>query len=82
MASTYARDDTANYSSYGAQGAFYVDQIYSDNFISHYNGACLGGYDTLDANNNIANLGNPMAGHAIGPDIHPYSIYMVPLITY
>lgn len=25
---------------------------------------------------------NPMAGHAVGPDIHPYSIYMVPLITY
>ncbi|HIS14729.1 MAG TPA: hypothetical protein IAA76_09170 [Candidatus Ornithospirochaeta stercorigallinarum] len=25
---------------------------------------------------------NPMAGHAVGPDVHPYSIYMVPLITY
>ena len=25
---------------------------------------------------------NPMAGHATGPDIHPYSIYLVPLITY
>lgn len=25
---------------------------------------------------------NPMSGHAVGPDIHPYSIYLVPLITY
>lgn len=25
---------------------------------------------------------NPMYGHATGPDIHPYSIYLVPLITY
>ena len=25
---------------------------------------------------------NPMAGHAVGPDIHPYSIYLVPLISY
>ena len=25
---------------------------------------------------------NPTAGHAIGPDIHPYSLYLVPLITY
>lgn len=33
-----------------------------------------------------ANIGteetNPMYGHATGPDIHPYSIYLVPLITY
>ena len=33
-----------------------------------------------------ANLGNktdnPMAGHASGDDIHPYSIYLAPLITY
>ena len=27
-------------------------------------------------------LSNPMSGHAVGPDIHPYSIYMVPLISY
>ena len=25
---------------------------------------------------------NPMAGHANGDDIHPYSIYLAPLITY
>ena len=25
---------------------------------------------------------NPMYGHANGGDIHPYSIYLVPLITY
>lgn len=25
---------------------------------------------------------NPMAGHANGDDIHPYSIYLVPLISY
>lgn len=25
---------------------------------------------------------NPMAGHASGGDVHPYSIYLVPLITY
>ena len=39
----------------------------------------------LDANvNSIAGseTQNPMAGHAVGPDIHPYSIYFVPLITY
>ena len=39
----------------------------------------------LDANINSAvspEPQNPMAGHAVGPDIHPYSIYLVPLITY
>ena len=25
---------------------------------------------------------NPMYGHANGDDIHPYSLYLVPLITY
>mgnify|MGYP001781086809 CR=1 FL=1 len=25
---------------------------------------------------------NPMVGHAEGIDIHPYSLYLVPLITY
>ena len=28
------------------------------------------------------NYGNNMAGHATGLDIHPYSIYLVPLISY
>ena len=36
----------------------------------------------FNANIDDGNYGNNMAGHAVGPDIHPYSIYMVPLITY
>lgn len=39
----------------------------------------------LDANINSTvsvSTQNPMAGHATGPDIHPYSIYLVPLISY
>ena len=35
----------------------------------------------FDANTGIKE-DNPMVGHAVGPDIHPYSIYLVPLITY
>ena len=42
-----------------------------------YHGSLL-----LDANIDRNNYGNPMAGHATGPDIHPYSIYLVPLISY
>lgn len=39
----------------------------------------------LDANINSTvgiETQNPMAGHANGDDIHPYSIYLVPLISY
>ena len=44
-------------------------------------------YGDLYLDANISTQGgveivNPMAGHANGKDIHPYSIYMVPLITY
>lgn len=35
----------------------------------------------LDANRGDTSS-NLMSGHAVGPDIHPYSIYLVPLITY
>lgn len=35
----------------------------------------------LDANRGDTSS-NPMSGHAVGPDIHPYSVYMVPLISY
>ena len=36
---------------------------------------------TFDANANTENYGNPMAGHAAGQDIHPYSIGLTPLIA-
>lgn len=36
----------------------------------------------IDANHTGTSVKNPMAGHATGPDIHPYSMYLVPLITY
>ena len=36
----------------------------------------------LNANIDNDNYGNNMASHASGPDIHPYSIYLVPLISY
>ena len=46
-------------------------------------------YDNDDKNVRIsidANAGattdNPMAGHAVGPDIHPYSIRVLYLIAY
>ena len=38
----------------------------------------------FDANNNTQNnadYSNPMANHAIGPDIHPYAISLLPLIA-
>lgn len=39
--------------------------------------------DTLKINANEGTKEtNLMAGHANGDDIHPYSIYLVPLITY
>lgn len=84
VSSTYARDDSANYSIAGGQGAFYVDQIYSDNFISNYGGSCLGGYDTFNANSNniVGTSRNPMADHANGDDIHPYSFRTLFLIVY
>ena len=36
----------------------------------------------FDANKDEGGFGNNMAGHATGPDIHPNSIYLVPLISY
>lgn len=36
----------------------------------------------FDANRDNRNMGNPMAGHANGADIHPYNISLVPLIAY
>ena len=39
-------------------------------------------YINFDANIDTNGYGNPMHGHANGDDIHPYSIYLVPLITY
>lgn len=37
---------------------------------------------TLEANNPDPNYTNPIAGHAAGDDIHPYDIYLLPLIAY
>lgn len=36
----------------------------------------------FNADNNYASYGNPMTGHANGNDIHPYDIYLLPLIAY
>lgn len=36
----------------------------------------------FDANSDNRSMGNPMAGHANGADIHPYNISLVPLIAY
>ena len=36
----------------------------------------------LNANESNNNSSNKMAGHANGDDIHPYSLYLVPLISY
>ena len=45
------------------------------NFDSHY-------YHIFDANADNNNWGNPMKGHAVGTDIHPYSMRILYLIAY
>lgn len=42
------------------------------------NDLCIG----FNANQDNNSYGNPMAGHANGEDIHPYTIYALPLIAY
>ena len=37
---------------------------------------------SIDANAMANGGSNPMAGHAGGPDIHPYNISLLPLIAY
>ena len=39
-------------------------------------------YINFDANVDTNGYGNHMHGHANGDDIHPYSIYLTPLISY
>ena len=34
------------------------------------------------ANIDTGNYGNPMKNHATGPDIHPYNISLLPVISY
>lgn len=36
----------------------------------------------FSANTDSSSYGNPMATHAVGPDIHPYSMSLMPLIAY
>ena len=45
------------------------------NWDSHY-------YHIFDANADNNNWGNPMKGHAVGTDIHPYSMRILYLIAY
>ena len=35
----------------------------------------------FDANKGTT-TNNPMSGHAIGPDIHPYSLGLLPIMAY
>lgn len=37
---------------------------------------------TFSANTDSSSYGNPIAGHASGPDIHPYSLCFLPLVAY
>ena len=62
------------------RGAF-SSSVESSNQISG-SGANNSVYINFDANVDSNNFGNKMSGHANGNDIHPYSIYLVPLISY
>lgn len=39
-------------------------------------------YFIFNANDDTDNYGNPMKNHATGPDIHPYNISLLPVISY
>lgn len=39
-------------------------------------------FDANDDTQSNADYNNPMATHAVGPDIHPYSMSLMPLIAY
>ena len=59
-------------------GAFRAGKTTTDSFA----GASTDGY-YLDFNANTGDKNtNPMAGHANGSEIRPYSIYALPLISY
>ena len=62
------------------RGAF-SSSVESSNQISG-TGANNSVYINFDANIDSNNFGNKMVGHANGDDIHPYSLYLVPLISY
>lgn len=48
---------------------------------SYKSGSAYAGLEIV-ANSDVNSYGNPMAGHAAGDDIHPYDIYLLPLIAY
>ena len=62
------------------RGAF-SSKIETSNQISG-TGANNSVYINFDANIDTNDYGNNMAGHAVGPDIHPYTVKVLPLITY
>lgn len=76
---TSAGSDSTNYD--GTAGAFYQgsDKEYKIGSLSSWGSRYT---YRFDANRDKENMGNPMAGHANGADIHPYNISLVPLIAY
>ena len=71
VTSSYNANDS-NWSVYGCQGPFKVDQEYPW-YVSTYNpGECKCGEIVFDANiSHYESTLNPMAGHADGPEIRP-----------
>lgn len=76
---TSAGSDSTNYD--GTAGAFYQGSTKESRIGSLSSWGSRYTY-RFDANSDNRSMGNPMAGHANGADIHPYNISLVPLIAY
>ena len=67
--------------SQGALNSFQEDEYFTvsvDPNITRYRATQI----VLDASKNMGDISNPMAGHANGSDIHPYSIKLLPILIY
>ena len=88
------KQDDAIRTLYAKQGSFLSDSAsdvaaygaFSNSVVRNRGWSGTSGNDmrqlTFNANQNTNSSSNAMAGHANGSDIHPYDIYMLPLIKY